>query len=65
MKASDIRRGYKSVEEDRIRRAFHQHEAQKNNLLKNKVLPWDGIFGFVSGWTLMSLLNNLSKDRQR
>ena len=58
MKSSDLARGYKAVEEDRIRRLVRQHQAQKS-LLKDELLPHAGILGFLGGWFLMSGLDNI------
>lgn len=60
VKSIDICRGRQAVEQDRIRRVVRQHQAQR----KNEALPGAGIFGFLAGWSLMSALNNIFKDRK-
>jgi hypothetical protein len=63
VKSPDIARGHQAVEEDRIRRAVRQHEAQQRaTSLKKEILP--GIIAFLGGWSLMSGLNNILKDRK-
>jgi hypothetical protein len=61
VKSSDIARAYKVVEEDRLRRLVHQHEARqaKKDLLNNEILPRVGIIGMLAGWSLLSALGNI------
>jgi len=64
VKSSDLARGRQAIEENRSRQVVHQHETnQQPSFFKSEILPRMGIVGFLAGWSLMSALNNLLKDR--
>jgi len=63
-KSYEIALGRKAVEEERTRQVVRQHETnQQPSFFTNEILPRLGIIGFLAGWSVMSAINNILKDR--